>query len=253
MKTQRFFTLIELLVVIAIIAILAAMLMPALAKAREAAKTSNCVGNLKQSGLAIRQYADENRGAMPTYNWGGTIVQTLPGDDNTKYSGSWAGILYYLKYLPESSAAASCPKLNTGDQLLNGWYVKVYGALVLFSADGTSVIPENWHYFFAHNDINLAGVRLDQFRRPSAYPVVMDSFFGGGLKMQYSTTSFVDNNYGVQARHNGRINSACADGHVESDTPTEFYNNRVAAAGCFSISPERFRYLPDGWTTARGL
>ncbi len=82
-KRIRAFTLIELLVVIAIIAILAAILFPVFAKARDRAKSTACLNNLKQIATAFRMYADDNNNAFPPGQ--GDVPWLVPAAENPQY------------------------------------------------------------------------------------------------------------------------------------------------------------------------
>jgi len=119
---QGGFTLIELLVVIAIIAILSAMLLPALAKAKEKAKAAQCMNNFHQIGIATSMYADDN-GDKFFSNDGGTMpnggqwylnprstVELLPSDD----AAYWA--LGYEQYFAKNQKLFACPDGTVVDE-----------------------------------------------------------------------------------------------------------------------------------------
>ena len=205
--SPRRFTLIELLVVIAIIAILAAMLMPALSKAREAARSSGCVNNEKQVGNYYAIYIDTHKGWLPPNN---------PQSSWNAYVFHWTKHLLIDKLV---SGDLDTNTLNDATTLCPAWPTPVkrsiayaYGAGMRykFTPSGSADIVKITRL--------IPPGRATQWRNdPSSYMLVTDSIRNKQATTFFQTAACGSSNdiYSTHLRHNARANFLMADGHVE--------------------------------------
>ncbi len=129
-RRRAAFTLIELLVVVAIIAIIAAMLLPALGKAREKARIALCVNNAGQMAMALTLYADDHETHLPVA--GQPVIGACPGNGSW-CAPTWRGTLYGM-YLPEVKLF-SCP-LNPSNTRGEGSLAGAYNLPLSYMCNG---------------------------------------------------------------------------------------------------------------------
>lgn len=226
---RKAFTLIELLIVIAIIALLAAILFPVFQRARENARRSSCQSNLKQIGLAITQYVQDNDERLPM---GGTLSTANVNPGAAAYSWWRVSVFPYVK----NAQIFDCPSRYRRPS------INYYQTMTYTTGGQNLVLPGTWTYGAnatvfpldsgSTNTISFARIGKaaqlplvadcvgSQFNTDSAfYRVVNASAPGGNGGADESTFGPTTEEW---ARHFNGSNLLFADGHVKFFQQSQF-------------------------------
>jgi len=209
--TPRRFTLVELLVVIAIVAILAALILPALSSSRERARQAQCVSNIRNVTLMHLYYTDANNGVFCPA-WDASL-------DSWESSANHRGPGILARVVPESSAAKGrvfeCPSAKSSLYTNLSWTARYAGYAMnyLLSFSGPSAQPPNYR-----------PCRIQNVKTPSRLVLLSDAAcFLAGSDGRPSPTAFLYNPSSGRGgysdfRHSGMCVVSFVDGHAAAWT-----------------------------------
>jgi prepilin-type N-terminal cleavage/methylation domain-containing protein/prepilin-type processing-associated H-X9-DG protein len=194
-RVHSAFTLVELLVVIAIIAILAAMLLPALARAKEKSRAAKCAGNLRQWGLAFRMYADDNGDYLPRRGQGVQVLAQINRNEDW-----FNGLPLYFNLLSFQMMVSNniTPAAHAESTFI---------CPTAENPGGTYFLPYGMNMNLCPWNLPMATM-FSSVVQPSCVVAMADA--PGPYSSTYPSTRL----YSIVARHSGRVNLLFLGGQV---------------------------------------